>query len=229
MIVDFLEPFCYYTLVAINWLIDIILIIVDSNYNMWVLIAPKLLNYAINFICWIGFIECEQLNAEENVTISSNQTQESVNHYIQEIIHTLNEKIVTDVKEEELLPVATVAELSFFEKHGYLVPSIIAILILWILSCCVTAYEEVSLRERTPERKLKIINKDLEKYKNLVKDSMCCICCEEKSKILMLPCKHLCLCTSCFEKIRKNQRDTNQTHDCPLCRRKVDNYWTVFN
>jgi hypothetical protein len=39
----------------------------------------------------------------------------------------------------------------------------------------------------------------------------------------------LCLCKDCFENVRTNQADTNQSHHCPMCRTHVENYWRIYN
>ncbi len=62
-----------------------------------------------------------------------------------------------------------------------------------------------------------------------VERSTCCICQTNVSNILLLPCKHLCLCKDCFENVRTNQADTNQSHHCPMCRTHVENYWRIYN
>jgi len=46
----------------------------------------------------------------------------------------------------------------------------------------------------------------------------CVICLSCKKNVLLLPCKHLCICTSCSPKAT----------DCPLCRTKIENRTTVF-
>ncbi len=50
-------------------------------------------------------------------------------------------------------------------------------------------------------------------------DSMSCsVCLAEKKSILLLPCKHVCLCSGCGEKVS----------DCPLCRTKIEAKQTIF-
>ena len=58
----------------------------------------------------------------------------------------------------------------------------------------------------TEEEKLK---KDKDKYKNL-----CTICREEPSKVILVPCKHRCICNNCY----KNKK--NLITQCPICRKK---------
>ena len=48
----------------------------------------------------------------------------------------------------------------------------------------------------------------------------CIICHENKKTILLLPCKHLCLCAGCFA--------SNDMKLCPLCRKEVVDSVEVF-
>jgi hypothetical protein len=49
---------------------------------------------------------------------------------------------------------------------------------------------------------------------------MCIICCEKEKSVVLLPCRHLCLCDTC------------STHDqlavCPLCREPIVHKISVF-
>ncbi|KAJ1403709.1 hypothetical protein B484DRAFT_338341 [Ochromonadaceae sp. CCMP2298] len=49
---------------------------------------------------------------------------------------------------------------------------------------------------------------------------MCVICCEKEKSVVLLPCRHLCLCDTC------------STHDqlviCPLCREPIVHKISVF-
>merc|ERR1719491_805298 len=42
---------------------------------------------------------------------------------------------------------------------------------------------------------------------------LCVICIERDKNILLLPCKHLCLCSKCFH--------VNNLTECPMCRTKI--------
>ncbi|KDO26722.1 hypothetical protein SPRG_20520 [Saprolegnia parasitica CBS 223.65] len=47
----------------------------------------------------------------------------------------------------------------------------------------------------------------------------CVVCLSATKNVLLLPCKHLCLCTSCSAHI---------TTECPLCKTKIEAKTTVF-
>jgi len=57
---------------------------------------------------------------------------------------------------------------------------------------------------------------------NIKKDkSVCSICFDKKIDKLCYPCGHLCMCSSCVERIK----DTK----CPICRKEVTEYINVFH
>lgn len=63
-------------------------------------------------------------------------------------------------------------------------------------------------------------NEDLQQYTGVEMD-LCVACEDAKKKIMILPCKHMCLCEGCA--------DFNIIKYCPMCRTKVegsiDVYW----
>lgn len=46
-------------------------------------------------------------------------------------------------------------------------------------------------------------------------DKLCCICQDQEKCIMMLPCRHLCICSSCQEPLRTHR------NTCPICRKQV--------
>ena len=46
-------------------------------------------------------------------------------------------------------------------------------------------------------------------------DKLCCICQDQEKCIMMLPCRHLCICASCQEPLRTHR------NTCPICRKQV--------
>jgi len=46
-------------------------------------------------------------------------------------------------------------------------------------------------------------------------DKLCCICQDQEKCIMMLPCRHLCICSSCQEPLRTHR------NTCPICRKPV--------
>lgn len=49
-------------------------------------------------------------------------------------------------------------------------------------------------------------------------ENVCVICRDEQKNVVLLPCKHLCLCIGCSGSI----------HTCPLCRRAISNILSVY-
>ena len=59
----------------------------------------------------------------------------------------------------------------------------------------------------------------------LTNDSyFCVICLNERKTVVLLPCKHLCVCVSCS----KNLRNANQNETCPICRTEIESLLEVF-
>ena len=54
----------------------------------------------------------------------------------------------------------------------------------------------------------------------------CCIVCQDNQKsVVLMPCRHLCLCTVCCQKIFYMRISKRL---CPLCRVKIDNFISVY-
>jgi len=51
-------------------------------------------------------------------------------------------------------------------------------------------------------------------------EHLCVVCEDAKKQVIILPCRHMCLCSNCanFEKIK----------ECPMCRAKVEDSMTVY-
>ncbi|CAF1932178.1 unnamed protein product [Rotaria magnacalcarata] len=54
--------------------------------------------------------------------------------------------------------------------------------------------------------------------------NLCVICCNDKKNIVLLPCRHLCVCLTCSKKLWNNT--SKQT--CPMCRNQIDSLLEVF-
>ena len=48
------------------------------------------------------------------------------------------------------------------------------------------------------------------------KPGMCCACKEKASIVVLMPCKHQCLCETCHGKIKENK--------CPICRCEIETF-----
>jgi hypothetical protein len=83
--------------------------------------------------------------------------------------------------------------------------------------------EALSLRARdSRERKLRARAEALEKHNEENSNlSLCCICRESVRTILILPCRHLCVCESCSECSALQGK-------CPVCRGKISDTIKVF-
>lgn len=53
---------------------------------------------------------------------------------------------------------------------------------------------------------------------------LCVICWNDRKTIVLLPCRHLCVCLSCSKKLWNNV----QQETCPICRNNVENLLEVF-
>ena len=51
-------------------------------------------------------------------------------------------------------------------------------------------------------------------------EQLCCICMDSKKSVLLIPCKHLCMCNTCG--LRED------IMDCPLCVTKIENRMQIF-
>lgn len=70
---------------------------------------------------------------------------------------------------------------------------------------------------RLSARKETLLEKELDKLKEQQK---CVICCERVKSVLLLPCRHLCLCQQCSQRSAMAQ--------CPLCRVDISSRIDVF-
>ena len=55
--------------------------------------------------------------------------------------------------------------------------------------------------------------------------SLCVVCQDARKCILLLPCRHICLCTECFDTIKGMPR---RYRNCPLCRKKIADSMKVY-
>ena len=54
-------------------------------------------------------------------------------------------------------------------------------------------------------------------------ERLCVVCEDGKKEIMLLPCKHMCLCKSCASKCLMKQ-----ITECPMCRTKIEDNIEVF-
>jgi hypothetical protein len=74
--------------------------------------------------------------------------------------------------------------------------------------------------KRVTKSKSEMEKKKSNNNNNTNNDNNCCICLENKKNILLMPCKHLCLCKDCVKHI---------DDCCPVCRSHVTNSITVYS
>ena len=72
------------------------------------------------------------------------------------------------------------------------------------------------------ERQVKSVLEKIDKAKqNLEEEKFCVICRENPKKVLIMPCRHLCVCKDCGNHIELTR--------CPLCREAIAERLTVFS
>jgi RING finger protein 26 len=58
------------------------------------------------------------------------------------------------------------------------------------------------------------------------KDKRLCVICQDNvTNILLMPCRHVCMCQQCLNKIRQGRVQLAQ---CPLCRTHIQSTLEVF-
>lgn len=93
----------------------------------------------------------------------------------------------------------------------------------------VTVRREVrptSSKEPSNKVRVSIPSEEDEAKDSLTSDvsTQCSICLDNRSKCVMVPCKHLCMCIKCT---RLNFKD-NSNPRCPLCKVSVNDIITIF-
>jgi hypothetical protein len=85
------------------------------------------------------------------------------------------------------------------------------------------ALEHKSLQElQAYERQLKNALERIERAKqNLEEEKLCVVCRENPKEVLMMPCRHLCVCKDCGHRVELTR--------CPLCREVIAERLTVFS
>ncbi|RDD43496.1 Ring finger protein 26 [Trichoplax sp. H2] len=69
------------------------------------------------------------------------------------------------------------------------------------------------------------VNKLLEELENEKDKNRCCICQDSARNVILMPCRHFCVCGDCWDDVvRLNRRNAR----CPLCREIVTNSMKIF-
>lgn len=82
-------------------------------------------------------------------------------------------------------------------------------------------------RSVTPSRLAKNMSADdMQKYLESEKEKRLCVVCQDRNKsVLILPCRHMCLCVDCGNHIARARRERRK---CPLCRGKITTVMNVY-
>ncbi|XP_017154136.1 mitochondrial ubiquitin ligase activator of NFKB 1 [Drosophila miranda] len=76
------------------------------------------------------------------------------------------------------------------------------------------------------ERQLnRIMRSGSSKANDEARPSSCVVCMERRTNIVILPCRHLCLCAECSVQL---QRYMDMRDRCPICRESIDVYMRVY-
>mmetsp|Transcript_16018 Transcript_16018/g.45625 ORF Transcript_16018/g.45625 Transcript_16018/m.45625 type:complete len:143 (-) Transcript_16018:1690-2118(-) len=82
------------------------------------------------------------------------------------------------------------------------------------------AAEQLKRQEEATAKKIAEMQQQLDEERGKPKQNItsCVVCQEEPNVIIMMPCRHKCLCTGCFENLKKTH--TGRKMPCPICRRQ---------
>jgi len=85
------------------------------------------------------------------------------------------------------------------------------------------AAEQLKRQEEATAKKIAEMQQQLDEERGKPKQSItsCVVCQEEPNVIIMMPCRHKCLCTGCFENL-KTQHHRRKKVPCPICRAQCD-------
>ncbi|XP_048777289.1 cation channel sperm-associated protein 2-like [Ostrea edulis] len=82
-------------------------------------------------------------------------------------------------------------------------------------------------RSATPNRQKRKSTQDIEKEMEQEREKqMCVVCQDNKKSVLILPCRHMCLCVDCGNRIARARPLTRRI--CPLCREKIRTIMNIY-
>lgn len=82
-------------------------------------------------------------------------------------------------------------------------------------------------RSTTPSAKDIDSYEDFEREIEIERDRQKCVVCQDQSKsVLILPCRHMCLCVDCGNQIARARNVARRT--CPLCRQRIRTIMNVY-
>ncbi len=84
--------------------------------------------------------------------------------------------------------------------------------------------ERRAVMSRCVVRCVRVQAAKLEEELGAHKDRQCCVVCQDAAKtVLILPCRHLCCCKDCFDRIMATTQPS-----CPVCRGSISTSLDVF-
>ncbi|KAL4219413.1 Ring finger protein 26 [Mactra antiquata] len=83
-------------------------------------------------------------------------------------------------------------------------------------------------RSTTPSRMTRdMSHDDLQKFIESEKEKRRCVVCQDRNKsVLILPCRHMCLCLECGNHIARSR--AREQRKCPLCRTRINTIMNVY-
>lgn len=84
-----------------------------------------------------------------------------------------------------------------------------------------------NFRPATPVSKSNLSPDDFEKEIEKEREKRKCVVCQDKKKsVLIMPCRHMCLCVECGNQIARSRQAERRI--CPLCRGKIQTIMDVY-
>ena len=90
------------------------------------------------------------------------------------------------------------------------------------LAYCIGKLEYAVTRLRTQVNKLQQMQR-----KTRDDSAVCCVCQDGAKTVLLLPCRHLCVCEGCSEAVDSRRR--RLLRSCPICRETVEEMMKVYS
>ena len=83
-------------------------------------------------------------------------------------------------------------------------------------------------RSDTPSRFNKDMTaEDVQRFVESEKERRMCVVCQDRTKsVLVLPCRHMCMCVECGNMIARSR--SRESRRCPLCRTKINTIMNVY-
>ena len=86
-------------------------------------------------------------------------------------------------------------------------------------------FEQLDIANRKGKKVKEEIQKCLDQeQKDLIENLQCCVCQDQKKTILLLPCRHLCICQTCSD-----ATGTSKLSKCPVCRSTIVEKLKVYS